>query len=188
VSWWFKSFGCNSLPDRLPGQNGECPRPNDQSMTKPETPAQAALGDIRRSSFGLDWSLVLRHWTFCRCKAKSFLSSSCGQGGSHRDEQRPVNGDVMGSAERLVWFEDRGAGGLAIKPGGWTADTEDERPVPRCPGAFTLPDGRRGRRALPTPARRPARRAGRWRTGVTRVPLRGGAERAGRTIFRASYI
>ncbi len=58
------SFGCNSPAAWLSGQNGECPRPNDQSMTKPEARTPTASGDVRHGSFGLHGSLELRHGSF----------------------------------------------------------------------------------------------------------------------------
>ncbi len=59
-----ESFGRHSLAAWLSGQNGECPRPNDQSMTKPEARTPTAGGDIGHWSFGLHWSLGLRHGSF----------------------------------------------------------------------------------------------------------------------------
>ena len=52
-------IGCNSLAAWLAGQNGERPRPNDQSMTKPETRTPTASGDVGHGSFGLHGSLRL---------------------------------------------------------------------------------------------------------------------------------
>jgi len=56
LSYWVQLTGRVA-----PGQNGECPRPNDQSMTKPETRTPTASGDVGHGSFGLHGSLGLRH-------------------------------------------------------------------------------------------------------------------------------